>query len=343
MTKSEIISRSLSSKDSSKLPHLLNEVWGHKTEESYWKWKYFRYPFNSKVIVFENRYGDIIGLIAFWIRPTKFGEQSYLPWMVTDVMAHPKFRHMGISQQFLEVFSDELRKEGSFFGFTNPISHNLFSKYQQEYVTVNCHLPILTTVIQAGKYVGKPKIVSSLLSKISRLVHKIRLQMGQNNNISIERCREIGDEFDTLWKYLSMEYFWIQNRGRKYLEWRYLSAPHREYQLWKARENGKLVGYLVTTVRKDSRMVKGLIVDWLVPRKRPDIFKAMVQHGMMWLIDQGVDIVETWLLPYEKEWRRILRTYFFQKNKRTQSFLLLMRGELKVENMFLTMGDSDQI
>lgn len=343
MTKSEIRTRSLSPRDSSKLPCLLENVWGHKTGETYWKWKFFRYPFDKEGIVFENRNGDIVGFIGFWIRPTHCGEGTYVPYMGVDLMVDLTCRNMGISRDIHKKISTLLKGNESYFGFTNPLSHRLHIKYLSEYLTINCNLLIMTAVISGGRYLNYSKTLSVLFSGLTRRAHILRLQIERDNGIEIERCQEIGEEFERLWENLRGDYFWIQNRGQKYLEWRYLSAPHRRYQLWKAVENGKIVGYLVTTIRRDLRMVKGFLVDWLVPRKRPDIFKALVKGGLMGLIGGNVDLIEVWLMPCEKEWKRILQSCLFIKNRRKQSLLFFNTDNVREKDMFLTMGDSDQI
>jgi len=198
-------------------------------------------------------------------------------------------------------------------------------------------------VFNVGAYMKSPKLIQSLATNISRFIHKFRLCFNGNENITVKKSQNIGEEFDHLWKDVCEEYFWIQNRGKDYLQWRYLSAPHRKYQIWKATEHDRLVGYLVTTIKHDSRGHRGFLVDWLVSRKRIDVYKAMIKSALEWLIDQKVYVVETLVLTHEKQWKKILGSHFFIKIKRTQSFLLCGSQELKTEDLFLTIGDSDQI
>lgn len=343
MSKSQIISRDLSPKDCSQLPYLLEKVWGRKTEEDYWRWKFLEYPFERNAIVFENQAGDIVGLNAFWIRPTKMGQGTYFPWLSIDTMADPKYRGAGIAQDIIAMFISQLSNGGTIFGFTNAISNNMFSKYLEKDIIIECNIPIMVAAISPGFYTNTANIIKTLINKISKCVFRVILFLKSCRNISVKRCDEIGDDFDRLWEDVSRDYYWIQNRSRDYLQWRYLNAPHRDYQVWSAFEDEKLVGYLVTTIKKDSKKVRGFIVDWLVSRDRPDIFKAMVTSALDWLIDQKADVVEVLLMNHEKVFRKILKTHLFYKIKRTQSFLLASTHRLKQEDMFLTMGDSDQI
>jgi len=258
-------------------------------------------------------------------------------------MVDPEYRGAGIAQDIIRMFSSELHKKGTIFGFTNPISHQMFLKYLKKYIIINSYIPVRIAVINAGVYINTAKIIQSLISSVSRSIHKIRLGFVSHRNLVVQQCDGIGEEFDELWNNVSDGYSWIQNRGKDYLRWRYISVPHRKYQVWTALEKEELVGYLVTTTKKDSKISRGFLVDWLVPRNRPDILKAMVSSALDWLISQKVDVVETLLLDHEKVWNKILKTHFFSKIKRTQSFLLASPEELKVDDLFLTMGDSDRI
>jgi len=343
MSKSHIVSRGLVFDDCSRLPDLLEKVWGRKTHEDYWRWKFFEYPFERNAIVFESQSGEIVGLNAFWIRPTKIGETTFFPWLSIDTMADPKYRGASIGQDIIGVFSSELSKGGTIFGFTNAISNSMFSKYLQKYIIIECNIPIMMAVIHPGSYVNKASFVKTLMNKAARCIFKSALFLKGYRNISVKRCEEIGDDFDRLWEDVSRGYYWIQNRSRDYLKWRYLNAPHRDYQVWSAFENEQLAGYMVTTIKKDSKRARGVIVDWLVPRDRPDIFGAMVTSGLGWLIDQEVDVVEVLLWNHEELFRKALRSHLFYRIKRTQSFLLVSGHKLIKDEMFLTMGDSDQI
>ena len=114
-------------------------------------------------------------------------------------------------------------------------------------------------------------------------------------------------------------------------------------------EADRLVGYLVTTINHSAEMTKGIIIDWFVSRRREDVFKEMVKSAFKWLIDQHVDLVEIHLMNHEKQWTRILRSFFFFKGKNARSFILSGGTDernpnfLKIENFFFTLGDSDYL
>jgi hypothetical protein len=165
----------------------------------------------------------------------------------------------------------------------------------------------------------------------------------------IELSQDIGDEFDELWETVNGEYFWIQNRGRDFVRWRYAQDPTRDYQIWKATEEKKLIGYLITTINRSPARTRGLLVDWLVSRKREDVFRQMVKTAGRWLIDQKVDLIRAWVTNHEQKWIKVLRSLIFVKRDLKVSFIVIERPEsnnpdLKnANNFFFTIGDSDYL
>jgi len=334
--------------DCARLPKLFEKVWKTRTEEEYWKWKYFKPPFDTKGWVIEDENHELAAFTGYWMRPTKIGCREITPAMLVDVMASPEYRggkHYGsISKQI-----SELLKRRITFGFTNPVSHKLFKTYFKTDVRVDVNIPIYTSIMDIGYNIRSHKPVRSITGPITRWIHNIRLRTTGHRSIIVQQTESIRDEFDQLWEDVKGDYFWIQNRGKEYLQWRYKPLGALKYHIWKAMEGERLVGYLVSTIKHETNRSKGFLIDWLVSSKREDVFRELVKTAICWLMSQKVDLVETWLLDHEKNWAKVLRSYFFIKNKRTRPFLLCA-GEtvidpslLRIEDFFLTIGDSDYL
>jgi hypothetical protein len=341
--KNEIILRDIRPEDSSQLPHLMEKVWNRKTAEEYWHWKFFECPFDKKGLIFENKDGNIVGFNAFWIRPTKFKEKIIFPWQSTDTLTDPEYRGGQMFMSLINILVSELRQKGMAFGWPNPIAFKLFSKFLKEFRQIETSMTVYLAVVNPGSFIRSPKLVQTLVNSLSRSLYKIRLSYPSQQKTLVQKTHEIGDDFNQLWEDISSEYFLIQERKKDYLNWRFLIAPHREYQIWKALENNRLVGYLVTTIKEDHYGSRGFLVDWLVSRKRNDIYKELIKAAMKWFIKQEVDAIETWLFDHEKEWGSILRRFFFMKVQRKQPFLATGPEKLEQKKLFLTIGDSDQI
>jgi hypothetical protein len=341
--KDEIILRDLKPEDSSQLPNLMEKVWNRKTTEEYWHWKFFECPFEKKGLVFENKNGNIVGFNAFWIRPSKFNEKIIFPWQSTDTLADPEYRGGQISMRIINILVSELRQKGMAFGWPNQIAFKIFSKFLNEFRQIETPMTVFLAVVNYGSFIRSAKFFQTMVNSISRSLYKFRLSYPSHPKTIVQKALEIDDDFNQLWEDISSEYFFIQERKKDYLNWRFLLAPHRDYQIWKALEKNRLVGYLVTTIKEDKRGSRGFLVDWLVSRKRNDIFREMIKTAMKWLIKQKVDTIETWVFDHEKEWGRILKQFLFMKIRRKQYFLAARQEKLEQKKLFLTIGDSDQI
>ena len=51
--------------DYPKLPGLLESVWGMKSDESYWRWKYIEPPFETVGYVTQGEDGEVVALTGF--------------------------------------------------------------------------------------------------------------------------------------------------------------------------------------------------------------------------------------------------------------------------------------
>jgi len=59
-------------------------------------------------------------------------------------------------------------------------------------------------------------------------------------------------------------------RDAAYLNWRYITNPHFDYDIFGVRRSGKLVGFTVYRRADSPRPNSGLIMDWLVPTDEPE-------------------------------------------------------------------------
>jgi hypothetical protein len=347
--KDQLNTRRLGPDDFSKLPHLLEKVWGTNTTREYWEWKYKMAPFETKGFVVENQDDFIISFNGFWLRPAYFAGQKIFPAMSMDTMTHPEYRNRSIFENILKRFIMILNDRNIVWGFTNPVSHKMFGKALNHFLKLDLKMDVYVNPLNPGAILPLPKIVSAFFGFLFRNFQKIRLFFVKNRNIVIEPTNDIGIEFDQLWNEIKNEYCFIQNRGKEFVKWRYTLNPHRQYKIWKATENGKVIGFLVTSTKTEKDRRKGYLVDWLVPRKRPDIFKLLVRAALIWFISQKIDLVETWLLDHEKIWKRILKSYFFLSKIREETLLFFAHDEIvpsekyTKENLFLTIGDSDYL
>lgn len=347
----DLISRDLTQDDCFRLPELLKNVWKIKTTRDYWYWKYFDSPFKNKGMVIENKNGDILAFVGFWERLIKVRDNNIYAYTSLDLMIEPKYRGGKIFSLLIKRIKSELLGNHVFFGFPNLPSYKLHHRFFRNLITVDAKIPVFKSPINIGTYIQSNKSIKNIANIFSRIVQTLHCRISRNKKIQVQEVHDFGDEFDQLWKNICGEYLWVQDRRKDFLQWRFVSHPLRRYKIWKATEQDEIVGYLVATINRGQKITQGFLMDWFVSRKRVDVFQALVNTAFVWFIDQKVDVVETWLMNHEKQWKRILKKYYFRKSKKSRLFLYGMVPSFErdepihdnVQNFFFTFGDSDYL
>ena len=68
-------------------------------------------------------------------------------------------------------------------------------------------------------------------------------------------------EYDALWQRVRSSFAAVVRRDAKYLDWKYLRCPFRQYNVCEARRRGELTGFAVTRQEGDASFRRGVIVD----------------------------------------------------------------------------------
>ena len=263
-----------------------------------------------------------------------------------DVMADPKYRGGPAYKIILKRIMTEIAGKVQWYGFANAVSHTIFRRYFRKIIIIDEKISVLISPINASSYLPGNRFVKRLAGYISINAHKVRLSMSLQRSIDVYQSREVGSEFDDLWKKTRDEYGWIPHRGKDFIQWRYLLDPARNYQIWKAVEGGKIIGNLVTTVNLEHGRKRGLLIDWLVAPQRQNVAKAMLSKAMKWFVEQKVDMVEVLLPDHERRMNKIFKSFFFLRSEHPRRYLMgkgPADDDLRVEDLFITIGDSDYL
>ena len=107
----------------------------------------------------------------------------------------------------------------------------------------------------AGRLAGPP----------TRVWRAARRPLG-TGRVEVERISEFGPEFDLLWERISNVADNILVRDRAFLDWRFVRAPTRRYDLFAARSDGRLLGYLAGRTAVVEGLRWGLVIDLLAEK-----------------------------------------------------------------------------
>ena len=350
MNKHSFRLRPMISEDCVKLPSLQERVWGIKSDEAYWRWKYIEPPFETIAYVIQKEDSEIVAFTGFWIHEARIGDRDCPAYQLIDVMADP--RHRG-SKAFFLLFKQTTEMSRNqkllMYGFANNVSYALFKKFYQDIILIDVDHPVFSLVIKPGDLLKAPDFIKTAIGKVTRGIVQARLSLTGTGDIQVEMADRIPDDVNQLWDEVQKEYYWILKRSSDYLKWRFQKAPQGNYQVWLAKVNGCLAGYMVTALEKRPHKIKGFIMDWLTPPKKPQIFNALLKQALKWFLQENANVVETWFLNLENSLVKSLKSKLFIHGRRNQTFLLVCENHkmcqrekiLRVDGFFATRGDSD--
>jgi GNAT superfamily N-acetyltransferase len=152
--------------------------------------------------------------------------------------------------------------------------------------------PVLRSISRFAHKAGGSLSFADLLLK-----HGLRLFRARCNPFSIEirKVDEFSSDFERLWEQEKAEFYFSIARSRRRLQWRFASAPTREYQIWGAYHGGALVSYGVSRVREFPQLpgvAVGVIADLFGIRDAPGRSgsRLLVARIIQWLYENHVDL-----------------------------------------------------
>ena len=345
----KMISRDLSFDDFEQLTKLHHKVWGFKCQPQYWCWKYKDFPGRCFAMVVATEEGEIVSFTGLWEREAYINGVPFAATTVCDAMTLPEYRGLKVFRNVLERIKDEIICKKFVMGFPNHISKKIFSFFFRDFCQIECDILIHSFILNPAALMNILKPLHIPIGAVTRLIAHSYLNLRRNRAIRMKRVYEITPDFDIFWQEVSPGYSFILKRDSVFIRWRYLMDPLTKYQIWKAVEGNKLVGWIVARVIRQDGKVVGKIADWLVPRKRPDVFQEMVRFVILSMIQKdNADKVDIWLMPNESEWHKNIKK-FFPVNRKQRNFtmgggpVLLDKEHADMDNFYLNLGDSDYL
>jgi hypothetical protein len=262
-------------------------------------WLYDLNP-RGPAIEFMAKSGDsVTGHIAVLPQRYKVGQDAVYGGVVVNAITHPDFRGRGIFMVLHEeLFQSPPAKGIAFsFGFANLNSEKGCFRhlgYQElgrlPFWILPFNLPRILAA-QASRKGAAWRAAARAAQPFVKLWSTARRPRGPGS-IAVENVKELGPEFDDLWPAASAGTENILVRDRAFLDWRFIRSPTRRYDVFAARKNGRLVGYLVghSTVMEGLRW--GIIMDLLSedsPAGRAATDRLVAAYGRH-MMRAGVDI-----------------------------------------------------
>lgn len=118
---------------------------------------------------------------------------------------------------------------------------------------------------------------------------------------TIERITQFTDEFDDLWRrFVDQNRVITIKRSSAYLNWRFTQKPNHEYEIYVARHQGELVGYLICTTVKRSDdfnvdLKIGVTSDFLFLNSHKQVLAPLIYRAATYWVNNHCDCVINWV------------------------------------------------
>jgi hypothetical protein len=211
---------------------LFHRVYGTtKPLEKRWKWEYFQNPNRSRIKIFVAEEGsELVAATTRMPFELSIENESFPIFFSQDSMVLASYRRKGIMRELYRKAS-ETRSILYSKGATPPML-NLLMKFGYKPVLPNTYLV----------HYSFPGIVW----------HKIKGKKGvelaefnSRHYPDFTTVEKFGPEFDNFWNEVAPKFPGSIKKNSTYMNWRYISIPHKKYIASYRRKYGKIISVLV--------------------------------------------------------------------------------------------------
>jgi GNAT superfamily N-acetyltransferase len=335
-------------KDDEELFRLYGDVFGTPLAESSrgrWRWQYLENPANDGgPEIWVARDGEtLLGQYASMPVRLWWGDREVRSSWGMDVFVKAETRGRGVGALLFTTWSDHVEVALG-LGLT-PSSYGLFKKLRYDDVgPVPFFQKVLDVRAVAERRLGHTfgPMATPILGAALHLM--AREQAPVSRGVNVSRIESFGPEYDALWEKVRTSYAMCARRDATYLNWKYVSVPHRAYDLVEARRNGELAGFAVAR-QDDYRGTRiGWILDVLTHAEDDAAQDALVSSLLAEFRATGV--VRAQCFAMNRNLGRVLRRRGFLAGRSPMQFCVRARNDAREPlndrgRWHVVFGDSD--
>lgn len=224
-------------------------------------WQYFDNPNTPEdgPVIWMAREGDtLLGQMATMPFPLWWGDREVSASAGNDYFVRKSAQGRGIGIALSNRWADEVDVALA-LGLT-PSSYPLFRKIFTDVGPVPSFLKILDSTAVAKRKWGT--LAGTLAGPVLGLgLALISRSPVRQADVEVRPVAAFSDEYDDLWLRARASYASCVRRDARYLRWKYLACPFREYRVLEARKAGALSGYAVVRDEGDESFKRGVLAD----------------------------------------------------------------------------------
>jgi len=343
----EIECRTFRPEDLPRVLALYRRIFKEERGEAEWRWKFAANPDGESLIMVAAHESGIVGHYGLTPRRFKVGDEVLIGYQEVDLMVDRSFSGRGIFQRLGELAYAAARERGSSFTFGFPNTRSLPVGTRKLGWKPVAPIPIRSCYLDLGARLPRGL---GLLGRLGQpLLSAVSLRSpggGRSKGLEVRPLERVPEEAEELWSELRAGFAVAGERGRAYLQWRYLDHPVRHYELLGAFRQGRLAG--LTALRLDPPGEREV---WILELLAEDAVAAaaLLQRALLRAREQGAAVVKLWWLGDERL-QGLLRGRLFLRRRAPFYHVIrplgppeLMAYLERPDVWFVTLGDGDGI
>jgi hypothetical protein len=337
---------------------LLNQVLKTNRNTDYWEWKFFNNPAGRALSVVTLSNGKVVGQLGaipvrFSVKGRDVTVAQELDFAILD-----NHRRYDIFFKMVILEKEIFLKEDVDFSYGLP--NKLSAEITQAFTPNNKISPIprLCKVLDVKPFLRQrlhlntlSKILSPTVNTGLRMIYSEKMVIPEG--MQLKRIHRFDERFDTFWKRIKNDYLIMTVRDSAYLNWRYVDAPHMNYEIFCLEQTGsnEVMGLMVLGEQKKDYLI-GQIFDIVTPKEENSIIShCLLRFALNRFRKKKAAVVRCWMFSHSHVYPELVKTGFVRrKNKeRNLTFQNINLQELSIsqefvgnsENWYFTSGDSD--
>ncbi len=273
-------------------------------------WLYLENPFGvaKTWIAYDDLTREMVGISAAFPRLVSISGNGHICWVLGDFCIHPSCRSLGPALLLQKACLNDLETEERSFVYDFPSSRMMAIYKRIGISSCDTHVRFVKPlrIDHKIKQTVRWKSAATGLAKIGNLALQFGEWSFRGSQDDVTRHEGVcGDEFSILFERARSFYPICLVRTSDYLNWRYISNPLENYDVWTYRREGVLKGYVVA-LQKDEGVQ---IVDFLSERS-DEILKRLFLVISRYYRQEGVQSLDC-CFPASHPFIKILKELHF--------------------------------
>lgn len=339
-------------KDCSGILSLRKIVFGEmekdKLEPRFWRWEFMEAPDGRGFIYLARDREGIIAHFADVPRLFSIDGETVRGTLSLDLMVHPDYRRQGLFEAMGRYGAERVRQENGLFMMAFPIRPETIRGLLKIGWRKVVPLPVLVRPIRFSGILDhylRFKPLSLFLGGFAAAAYSLFFGWRRRRGIReirIEKADRLDEAFDEFLEVASRLFPAMGIRTRRYLDWRYVRHPTRQYSIFKAAGGKGVRGYIVLRKVALLGFNSSVIVDLLALDE--EALQELVRKGIQHSREAGADLLG-FMVPETHPYYRRLRGWGFLRSLKTFSFMIFPQEReesfLRSDAWYVTWGDTD--